>query len=258
MNIKTPKISVITVVYNGELLIKKTIQSVLNQTYDNVEYLIIDGESKDKTIEIVQEYKEQITNWISEPDKGLYDAMNKGLKMATGDFVLFMNAGDAFYSEKVLENAFAKYDAETDVLYGEVMMVNEQYQPIGTRTEITTRKLPTDLTWQSMKLGMVVCHQAFIPRREICPKYIDNNLSADIDWVIKILKKSRKNTNTNQIVANFLIGGVSKQRHQQSLKDRFQVLENHFGFFPNLWNHALIVLRAAIFKIQKIGKESYS
>lgn len=258
MNKISPKISVITVVYNGEALIEKTIDSVINQSYNNIEYLIIDGQSKDKTVEIIKQYQSKISHWISEPDKGLYDAMNKGLDLATGDFVLFMNAGDYFYNEKVLENAFAKYDSETDVLYGEVMMVNEQYEPIGTRTEITTRKLPNDLTWQSMKLGMVVCHQAFIPRRSICPKYIDHNLSADIDWVIKILKQSRKNVNTNQIVANFLIGGISKQRHQQSLKDRFQILQNHFGFFFNLWNHFLIVLRAVIFKVQKIGKQRYS
>ncbi len=258
MNPKMPKISVITVVYNGGDLIEKTIKSVVDQSYTNIEYLIIDGKSKDKTIEIVKKYKTKITKWISESDKGLYDAMNKGLELATGDFVLFINAGDYFYNEKVVENIFNNYDSKTDVLYGEVMMVDEKFQPIGTRTEITTRKLPKELTWQSMKLGMVVCHQAFIPRREICPKYMENNLSADIDWVIKILKRSRKNVNTNQVIANFLIGGVSKQRHQQSLKDRFQVLQKHFGFIPNLVNHFLIVLRAIIFKVQKIGKQSYS
>lgn len=258
MNRKMPKISVITVVYNGADLIEKTIESVVHQSYSNIEYLIIDGKSKDNTIEIVKQYETKITKWISEPDRGLYDAMNKGLELATGDFVLFMNAGDYFYNEKVVENVFNNFDEETDVLYGEVMMVNEKYEPIGTRTEITTRKLPKELSWKSMKLGMVVCHQAFIPRREICPKYIADNLSADIDWVIKILKRSRKNVNTNQIIANFLIGGVSKQRHQQSLQDRFQVLQKHFGFIPNLINHFLIVLRAIVFKVQKIGKQSYS
>lgn len=258
MKFKNPKISIITVVYNGESLLKRTMDSVFIQTYNNIEYLVIDGASKDKTVEIIKANQAAISNWISEPDKGLYDAMNKGLEMATGDFVLFMNAGDSFYNQFVVENIFKKYTAETDVLYGEVMMVNEQYQPIGTRTEITTRKIPNELSWKSMQLGMVVCHQAFIPRRTICPKYIDNNLSADIDWVIKILKRSRHNVNTKLIIANFLIGGVSKQKHQQSLKDRFQVLQNHFGFFTNLWNHLRIMLRAIIFKVQKIGKESYS
>ena len=190
---KLPKISVITVVYNGQDFLEGTIRSVMNQTYKHIEYLIIDGKSKDKTVDIIKQYDHYISDWITEQDKGLYDAMNKGLKMATGDFVLFMNAGDQFADSTVLETVFSKYDATTDVLYGEVMMVDENRQAIGTRTEITTRKLPQQLTWKSMKLGMVVCHQAFIPRRELCPFYMVDNLSADIDWVIEILKKSRKN-----------------------------------------------------------------
>lgn len=258
MKSKLPSISVITVVYNGEDVLEKTIQSVKHQTYANIEYLVIDGQSKDKTVEIIKKYETDISKWISEPDKGLYDAMNKGLRMATGDFVLFLNAGDNFVNDKVLEKVFSKYDAETDVLYGEVMMVDEKRQPIGTRTEITTRKLPKQLDWKSMKLGMVVCHQAFIPRRTLCPFYIENNLSADIDWVIEILKKSRKNINTEIIIADFLVGGVSKQRHNQSLKNRYTILQKHFGVIPNFFNHILIILRAIWFRINRAGKERYS
>lgn len=255
---KQPKISVITVVYNGQNLLEGTIKSVINQTYNNIEYLIIDGKSKDKTVDIIKQYESNIANWISESDNGLYDAMNKGLKMATGDFVLFMNAGDQFSNLTVLETVFSKYDDQTDVLYGEVMMVDENRKAIGTRTEITTRKLPQKLTWKSMKLGMVVCHQAFIPRRELCPFYMDDNLSADIDWVIEILKKSRKNVNCDIVVADFLVGGVSKQRHRQSLKDRYNVLQKHFGVIPNFLNHVLIIIRAVWFKISRVGKASYS
>lgn len=255
---KQPKISVITVVYNGQDFLEGTIQSVIDQTYNNIEYLVIDGKSKDKTVDIIKQYESNISNWISEPDKGLYDAMNKGLKLATGDFVLFMNAGDEFSDSKVLETIFSKYDEETDVLYGEVMMVDENRKAIGTRTEITTRKLPQKLTWKSMRLGMVVCHQAFIPRLNLCPFYMDNNLSADIDWVIEILKKSRKNVNCEVVVADFLVGGVSKQRHRQSLKDRYNVLQKHFGIFSNFFNHILIIIRAIWFKISRVGKATYS
>lgn len=253
-----PKISVITVVYNGQDLLEGTILSVINQTYSNIEYLIIDGKSKDKTVDIIRQYENYISNWISESDKGLYDAMNKGLKLATGDFVLFMNAGDQFSNEDVLETVFSKYEEQIDVLYGEVMMVDENREPIGTRTEITTRKLPNQLTWQSMKLGMVVCHQAFIPRRKLCPLYMENNLSADINWVIEILKKSRKNMNCGIVIADFLVGGVSKQRHHQSLKDRYSVLQKHFGIIPNFFNHILILIRAIWFKVSRVGKSSYS
>ncbi len=255
---KLPKISVITVVYNGQDFLEGTIRSVMNQTYKHIEYLIIDGKSKDKTVDIIKQYDHYISDWITEQDKGLYDAMNKGLKMATGDFVLFMNAGDQFADSTVLETVFSKYDATTDVLYGEVMMVDENRQAIGTRTEITTRKLPQQLTWKSMKLGMVVCHQAFIPRRELCPFYMVDNLSADIDWVIEILKKSRKNVNCGIVIADFLVGGVSKQRHRQSLKDRYNVLQKHFGIIPNFFNHILIIIRAIWFRISRVGKATYS
>ncbi|MEM6725896.1 MAG: glycosyltransferase family 2 protein, partial [Bacteroidota bacterium] len=124
-------ISVITVVYNGKDLLEGTIKSVINQTYPHIEYVMVDGNSKDGTQEIIQQYADRIDQWISEPDKGLYDAMNKGLRMATGDFVLFMNAGDEFRNPDVLEKVFAKATEKTDVLYGEVMFVIEAREDQG-------------------------------------------------------------------------------------------------------------------------------
>jgi len=252
-----PKISIITIVFNGADLLEGTIQSVVHQTYQNVEYIIVDGASKDETPSIIKKYEDQISQWISEPDKGLYDAMNKGIKMATGDFVWFMNAGDYIMAPDTLQKIVDCYTPQTDVLFGEVMLVDDDRKHIGTRSEITTQKLPAELSWKSMNCGMVVCHQAFLARRTITPFYIENNLTADIDWVIKILKKSRANTPTHLVLAEYLMGGVSKKRHQQSLKDRYQVLRNHFGTVPNLWNHFKIILRAILYKINSGGKESY-
>ncbi|MEO1436747.1 MAG: glycosyltransferase family 2 protein [Bacteroidota bacterium] len=241
-------ITVITVVYNGKDLLEGTIKSVLHQTYPHVEYVVVDGNSKDGTQAIIQRYADQIDQWVSEPDKGLYDAMNKGLRMATGDFVLFMNAGDEFRAPDVLENVFAKATAKTDVLYGEVMFVNEAREDQGTRSENTTQKTPEALHWKSLKYGMVVSHQAFIPRRTIAPPYIENNLTADIDWVIKCLKQSQETINTQVIIADYLMGGLSVKRHRQSMKDRFAVLAKHYGVLPNLFNHAFIVWRALMNK----------
>ncbi|MCB0642106.1 MAG: glycosyltransferase, partial [Phaeodactylibacter sp.] len=116
MENKHPKISVITVVYNAVDLLEDTLLSVLNQTYDNIEYVVVDGASTDGTTEIVHRYKDRIDRWVSEPDKGLYNAMNKGLAMATGDFVWFMNAGDHIYSPDTLEKAVQHYTPETDLL----------------------------------------------------------------------------------------------------------------------------------------------
>lgn len=243
--------SIITVVYNGEDLIEGTMQSVLNQTFTDFEYLIIDGASKDNTMMIVEKYKSLITHHssliiLSEPDKGLYDAMNKGLKLAKGDFVLFLNCGDRFFNNKVLENVAAQIKPDTDVLYGETMLVDENRTHLGTRTAKTVQKLPEKLTWQSLKYGMVVCHQSFFVARSIAPFYIDNNLAADIDWVIECLKRSRGIVNTHTLISEFLVGGISKQRHKQSLKDRYTVFNKHFGVIGNFFNHIYIAFRSIL------------
>jgi len=240
---ETPVISIITVIYNGVKLLPGTIDSVIGQTYPAIEYLIIDGGSSDGTVEIIEKYADQINQWISEPDKGLYDAMNKGLKMATGDFVWFMNAGDHIYAPNTVEKMMEKWQPDTDILYGEVMLVDDARKELGTRSATTKQKLTNPLRWQDLAKGMVVCHQGFLPRREIAPFYIENNLTADIDWVIKCLKASKRTTATEIIVASYLVGGISKQQHQQSLKDRYFVLKEHFGFWGNLWNHLEILLR---------------
>ena len=116
-----PKISVITVVYNDVNNIEETILSVLSQSYPNVEYIIIDGDSTDGTIEIIKKYNSRIPYWISEKDEGIYDAMNKGLKYASGDWAIFMNSGDWFYDETVIEKVFSdKYSSAVGVIYGAV------------------------------------------------------------------------------------------------------------------------------------------
>lgn len=114
------KISIITVCYNCKNDIEKTILSVINQTYTNIEYIIIDGSSTDGTLDIITKYKKQISIIISEPDKGIYDAMNKGIALATGDWINFMNAGDTFYNNTVLEDIFSNNNYPADIIYGHV------------------------------------------------------------------------------------------------------------------------------------------
>ena len=252
--------SIITIVYNAEKLIHRTMQSVLNQTFTDYEYIIIDGNSKDATFKIVQDFQQKYPlsiKAISEPDKGLYDAMNKGLARATGDFVLFLNAGDHLFEPTTLEKIAASITPNTDILFGETMLVNENRQHIGTRSNLTVQKLPNKLTWRSLRFGMVVCHQSFLASRKLTPQYMGGNLAADIDWVIKCLKNGGNPTNTHTIISEYLMGGVSKTQHQQSLKDRYAVLKTHYGFLPNLINHGLIVIRALIFKLKNKGKQIY-
>ena len=256
---KMPLFSIITVIYNGEALLPGTIQSVQQQTFTDYEHLLVDGASKDDTLNIIQQYASESprVRWISEPDAGLYDAMNKGQKMAEGRYILFLNAGDHLHNNSTLQSIAENIQEDTDVIYGETLLVNDEREPQGTMSELSTRKLPESLHWRQYRNGMLVVHQSFMPRRTLCPEYRLDNLCADYDWCIQILQKSRNNTRMDFIIANYLMGGVSKQRHQQSLKDRFKVMRKHFGLFPSLISHAYIVLRAVKHRLQKRGKKRY-
>lgn len=254
------KFSIITVVFNAENLLAGTIESVFRQSYPHVEYIVVDGASKDNSLKIIQEYAAKMPHlrWISEPDKGLYDAMNKGLRLATGDFVQFLNAGDWLYAPDTLEKMAALVQPQTGVLYGETMLVDDSRIAHGTMSELSTRKCPAHLNWKKYLAGMLVVHQSFIPRRTLAPEYrMSAGLCADYDWCIEILKKSGENIHVGGIITNYLMGGLSKKRHQQSLQNRFEVMRLHFGLIPTLFAHFLIVLRAIAHKIQRWGKERY-
>jgi glycosyltransferase involved in cell wall biosynthesis len=250
-------LSVITVVYNARELLDGTLRSVLAQTWPHIEYIVVDGGSSDGTAGLIAAHSARIARWVSEPDKGIYDAMNKGLVMAGGDFVCFLNAGDRFFSPDTVEKMMTQCGPQTDVLYGEVMLVDAARHHLGTRSELTAQKLPTRLSWKSLRMGMVVCHQAFAVRRSLAPPYIENNLAADIDWVIRVLKQSRETVHTGLVIAEYLQGGVSKQRHRRSLRDRYAILKDHYGFWANLFAHALIILRAVIHRLKRFGKPHY-
>lgn len=251
-----PFISIVTVCFNAANVLEGTIKSVIAQTCQDIEYIVIDGASKDDTLNIIEEYSPHISKWITERDKGIYDAMNKGLRLAKGKYVWFLNAGDHAFDERVVERL--KDDSDNgDVLYGEVMIVDEARNHLGTRSEITVHKLPSHLSKKDMVRGMIVCHQGFIPRTELVPSFIPNNLSADIDWVINILDKAKKVIKVDFIIASYLAGGVSKKKWQQSLKDRFSILKGHFGLLSALYNHGIIIGRAFIHRQNRKGKNSY-
>ncbi|MBL7810499.1 MAG: glycosyltransferase [Saprospiraceae bacterium] len=254
------RFSIITVVYNGESLLRGTIESVLNQTWPHFEYILIDGASKDNSLQIIQEYAKKMTHlkWISEPDKGLYDAMNKGLRMATGDFVQFLNAGDWLHSPDTLAKLAALNTPQTDVLYGDTLLVDETRTPHGLMSEMSTRTLPDPLHWRDYLAGMRVVHQSFIPRISLAPEYrLEAGLCADFDWCIEILKKSRTNVQLKEPITDYLMGGLSKKRHRQSLEERFKVMRRHFGLVPTILAHGWIVLRAGIHRLKRWGKERY-
>ncbi len=255
-----PLFSIITVVYNGEQLLPGTMDSVLAQTFVDYEYLVIDGASKDGTRALVSAYEDRFEGrmrWLSEPDKGLYDAMNKGLQLAEGDFVWFLNAGDHLHAPDTLAHLAAQTGPETDVLYGDTLLVNEKREPLGLMSELSTRSLPEHMTWRDYLGGMRVVHQSFVARRTSAPAYEMKNLCADYDWCIRILKKSRQNVHTGRVLSNYLAGGLSKKRHRQSLRDRFRVMVRHFGLASALLAHLFIVLRAILHRFKQWGMPKY-
>mgnify|MGYP000895745767 FL=1 len=172
-----PLISIITVVYNCKDDLEMTIKSIIDQTYPNIEYIVIDGNSNDGTIDIIKKYQNKITYWISEPDEGIYDAMNKGIRQSTGDWINFMNAGDRFYDQNILSSLFIPVPKpSTDIIYGDTEFIYTFGKYI---------RKPASLTY--LKESMIFCHQSsfvrtyLLKKREFNTKY---KICADYDFFL--------------------------------------------------------------------------
>lgn len=236
-----PTLSIITVVYNNVLHIERTILSIIQQTYPHIEYIVIDGASTDGTLQILEKYKKHIDQLISEPDQGIYDAMNKGLRLATGDYVLFMNSGDEIYAAETVKDVFSSA-SNADIYYGETEMIDQEGKSLGRRRH----RVPEFFTWRSFKYGMSISHQAIYIKRSLTEPYdLHYQLSADIDWILKAAKKAKHIVNTHYFVAKYLVGGMSKKRHRQSLKERFHIFTKYYGLLPNILHHGVIAFNLA-------------
>ena len=242
-----PKFSIITVTYNAGAVLEDTIQSVITQTYRNVEYIIVDGGSKDHTLDIINRYREHIHTLVSEPDKGLYDAMNKGIRLATGDYLCFLNAGDELHEDDTLQLMVHSITGTElpDVLYGETAIVDEE----GHFLRMRRLSAPENLNWKSFKDGMLVCHHAFFPRRELAEPYdLRYRFSADFDWCIRIMKKSHTLHNTHLTLIDYLSEGMTTRNHRASLHERFRIMCRHYGYLSTLARHAWFALRLLLKK----------
>jgi glycosyltransferase involved in cell wall biosynthesis len=241
-----PTLSVITIVYNNVHDIERTMLSVLNQSYAHIEYIVVDGASTDGTLEIIQRYQDRLSKVLSEKDAGIYDAMNKGLALASGDYVLFMNSGDELYAPDTVENVFATAP-NADIYYGETEMYNEAWESIGKRRH----SVPDKFTWKSFRFGMTISHQAIYIRRSLTEPYDRKyQLSADIDWILTAAKKAKTSVKVSGYVAKYLVGGMSKKRHQQSLNERFAIFTKHYGLLPNLFNHLVIAAKLSFYYLR--------
>lgn len=239
-----PKFSIITVTYNAERVLEDTIQSIMTQSYKNLEYIVVDGGSTDGTLALIEKYREHITTVISEPDHGLYDAMNKGIRLATGDYLCFLNAGDELHEDDTLLRMVHSINGThlPDVLYGETAIVDSE----GHFLRMRRLSAPEVLTWKSFQQGMLVCHQAFFPRRTLVEPYdLHYRFSADFDWCIRILKKAHTVHNTHLTLIDYLNEGMTTRNHKASLKERFHIMVKHYGWFSTVVRHLGFVLRLA-------------
>lgn len=244
--LELPTVSIITVVYNGEETLLRTIQSISNQTYQNIEYIIVDGASNDGTSNIIEENKQDIDKVISEPDEGLYDAMNKGLSCATGEYVWFINSGDEIAHPEVLSNIFKSLPC-AEVYYGNTMIVDKNGEEIGWRR----LSPPEELTWKDFKKGMVVSHQSIIIKKSISRPYqLKYKFSADYDWVLYALRKAKTIVNTHQTLSRFLDGGLTKKNILPGLRERFNIMINYFGLPSTIIQHLPISFKFIVFIVK--------
>ena len=260
------RITYVTITFNAAKVLQRTLDSIMQQDYPNIVHLIIDGASTDDTMKLVDDYiarsnaaenghRIQVT---SEPDKGIYDAMNKGLRSLDGDYVCFLNAGDFLPSpdtvSKIAEAATNTHHQTPNtqlpaVLYGDTDIVD------GEGRFLHHRRLspPENLTWKSFKQGMLVCHQAFYARTDFAiatPYDMQYRYSADVDWCIRVMKAAEKENvpllNLKMVVANYTEEGQTTLHHRESLWERYRVMEHHYGRVQTCLLHLWFVVRALL------------
>lgn len=243
MAIVFPKISVITVVRNAPTDLEVTLSALCAMEYpaQALELIVIDGASTDSTPDVIERFADRISYSVSEPDRGLYDAMNKGISAATGEYLWFVNAGDLPFDGDVLRKIFAD-GRRFDIYYGDTAV----HAPTGELLGLRKKPLPARLTWRSLGRGMVVCHQSFIVRRVVAPLYDwqQYSLVADIEWMIECLKTADSVCNTGLILSRFTTGGISSKRRKASLRQRWSLMCRHYGLVRTFLAHMGFVLDA--------------
>lgn len=230
----TPLLTIITICYNAEATIVPTLRSLAEQSDQSFEYLVIDGASHDKTLSLVDTLYPRATVY-SEPDRGLYDAMNKGLRRASGQYIWYLNAGDTLRTPETVHTVCSALTTHLpDLLYGDTMIVDSSYQDLHPRR----LRPPHRLTHRSFSNGMLVCHQAFIPRRSLAPLYdLDYRYSADYDWCIQIIDRIHSQHRIDDYLVNYLNEGVTTRNHRASLLERLRIMADHYGWLTAIARH---------------------
>lgn len=241
---ESPKVSIITVVYNDETRILKTLQSVSQQSYSNLEYIIIDGLSSDNTLNVINTSKIKVDKLISEKDKGIYDAMNKGVVLSTGDWVLFLNAGDTFYTESTLREIFNFDDSNSfDIIYGKHMWDYETFKK-------ESYERPLNIMYKTMPF----CHQAALAKRKLLTEFpfdLNYKIIADYDFFRKVYYNKAKFIFRPVIFVNYLCtGGVSSSNMVKLFWENLKITSDLNIFY----RYYLFAKKVVIYKITQLVK----
>ncbi len=245
-----PLFSIITITFNAASTLPATLASVERQSLTDYEYLVVDGASTDNTVSLAKA-SPAVTSVVSEPDKGLYDAMNKGIGRARGQYLIFLNAGDALHAPDTLQQmAQCIATHHPDILYGETALVDADHNFVGMRR----LKAPEQLTVKSFRMGMLVCHQAFVVRRELAPQYdLRYRFSADFDWCIRCMQQARTITNSRITLIDYLNEGMTTANRKASLWERYEIMCRYYGTIPTALRHLWFAMRFAVARLS--GRE---
>ena len=253
------KLTYVTITYQAVKVLQRTLDSVLHQDYPEITHLIIDGASTDGTLEMVNDYIERSNAannghkvlLMSEPDNGIYDAMNKGLRSIDGDYVCFLNAGDFLPAPDIASRIISAVENSPlpSVLYGDTDIVDSD----GNFLHHRRLSPPEHLTWKSFRQGMLVCHQAFYARTDFAiatPFDQQYRYSADVDWCIRVMKAAAKENvpllNLHMVVVNYTQEGQTTLHHRESLLERYRVMERHYGRIQTFFLHCWFVIRSVV------------
>jgi glycosyltransferase involved in cell wall biosynthesis len=235
-----PLISLVTVCYNAEKLLAETLQSAINQSYKNIELVIVDGNSKDHTLEVAKRFQSHIGTLISEPDKGIYDAMNKGIKAAKGDWIYFLNAGDSLINEHILDEVFnSTIPFDCLFIYGKVQTLNE---PTGVNYIAGEKVAFTDFFSK-----YPICHQATFTNKNAFLQfgYYDSTLrlAADTEWFARIFKSHSNQTFfLDKTIAYYDIQGATYVKRMQGYREYLNFGFKHFPILVSVKNVLLYPL----------------
>jgi glycosyltransferase involved in cell wall biosynthesis len=222
------KVTIITVCYNRKATIEKAIKSVLEQNYTNIEYIIIDGNSTDGTKEIIESYRDRISQYISEPDKGMYDAINKGLKLATGDVIGLMHSDDEFYDVNAIGKIAARFDNDSslDGVYGDGVYVSND-----SNERLIRNRIGGIFSLKKVKKGWLPLHPTVYLKKSIIDKYgfynLDFKIASDTEFLLRYLYKYKiKMSYINSYIVKMRMGGMST-----NLKQAFEVLYEDYKIY---------------------------